>query len=83
MIIKTKYLLLLSALIVFEVWSQSDVGYLNGVYIYGPTSGKCTVHSSLNDSSRIDKTVHSFTKEVSHILTPHIKGIMTLDLQFD
>ena len=73
MIIKTKYLLLLSALIVFEVWSQSDVGYLNGVYIYGPASGKCTVHSSLNDSSRIDKTVHSSTKEVKPYSDPAYK----------
>ena len=73
MIIKIKYLLLLSALIVFDVWGQSDVGYLNGVDIYGPTSGKCTVHSSSKDSSRIDKTAHSSTKEVKPYFDPAYK----------
>ena len=73
MIIKIKYLLTLSALIVFNIWSQSDVGYLNGVYIYGPASGKFSAHSSSNDSSRIDKTAHSSTKEVKPYSDPAYK----------
>jgi len=73
MIIKIKYLLTLSALLVFDIWSQSDVGYLNGVYIYGPTSGKCTAHSSSTDSSRVDKTKHSSTMEVKSYSDPAYK----------
>ena len=73
MIIKIKYLLTLSALLAFDSWSQSDVGYLNGVYIYAPTSGKCTAHSSSNDSSRIDKIAHSSTNEVKPYSDPAYK----------
>ncbi|MDG2153723.1 MAG: hypothetical protein P8K10_07285, partial [Crocinitomicaceae bacterium] len=73
MIIKRKFLAFLFVFLAFGAWNQTDVGYLNGVYIYGPTSGKCAVYNSSTDSSRIEKTADSSKKEVKPFTDPAYK----------
>ena len=73
MIINRNSLVFLFVCLALSVWGQTDVGYLSGVYIYGPTSGKCAVYNSSTDSSRIEKTAHSSKKEVKPFTDPAYK----------
>ena len=73
MIINRNSLVFLFVCLALSVWGQTDVGYLNGVYIYGPTSGKCGVYNSSTDSSRIEKAAHSSKKEVKPFTDPAYK----------
>ena len=73
MIINRNSLVFLFVFLVLSVWGQTDLGYLNGVYIYGPTSGKCAVYNSSTDSSRIEKTAHSSKKEAKPFTDPAYK----------
>ncbi len=63
----------LSVFLAFGAWNQTDVGYLNGNFIYGPTSGKCTAHTSSADSTCTDTTHHSSKKEVKEFTDPAYK----------
>ncbi len=73
MIINRNSLVFLFVCLALSVLGQTDVGYLNGVYIYGPTSGKCGVYNSSTDSSRIEKAAHSSKKEVKPFTDPAYK----------
>ena len=73
MIINRNSLVFLFVCLALSVWGQTDVGYLSGVYIYGPTSGKCAVYNSSTDSFRIEKTAHSSIKEVKPFTDPAYK----------
>ena len=73
MIIKRQHLVFLSVFLVFGAWNQTDVGYLNGNFIYGPSPGICTAYNSSADSSDAETKDHPSKKEVKEFTDPAYK----------
>ena len=73
MIIKRKHLVFLSVFLAFGAWSQTDVGYLNGSFIHGPTPGQCATYNSAIDSTDVDTTEYPSKKEVKKYADPAYK----------
>jgi len=73
MIINRNSLVFLFVFLALSVWGQTDLGYLNGVYIYWPTPGICTAYNSSVDSTDADTTDYPSKKEVKEFTDPAYK----------
>ncbi|MDB3904995.1 hypothetical protein N9335_00800 [Crocinitomicaceae bacterium] len=73
MIINRNSLVFLFLLFALSAWSQSGVGYLNGRFINGPTTGMCATHNISIDLIDADTTGSSSEKEATEFTDPEYK----------